>query len=306
VLLLRQLSARLAQLGFGELPKRINEFKAASTEDVEALLPFGNVSVARDGFLTLYSRTTQPFLTGYDAPPNLEEADRWVAKQKPTKGEEDEFPLSASRVDPADDNSDPDAAATPSKPARPKNLVLPSGVHTPKRSRPGHYEGEDSENEADAEDLLAPNPKRTKRDTRESTTGSGNDVIPFTPRKKLNDYKFRFLNDEAINTGEVDDDRGNPYLFGNKIDDCNQYLQSIYDGVSRGGKGAFTKLIKDIRARQHTNAVSITGEEDEDQYPTEWLSWKPMTVKDKAAASKGSKAPRARASTKGKKNQALK
>ncbi|KIV84997.1 hypothetical protein PV11_00738 [Exophiala sideris] len=96
----------------------------------------------------------------------------------------------------------------------------------------------------------------------------------------MGDYLYRGPAHATVNTGGIDDDRGNPFVEGNNIDVCNQYHQDLYDTLNANAKGRYSKMLKLVRAQQ---LMVARDPNDLTQFPfaNDWCAWAPQTERQK-------------------------
>jgi len=256
------------------LPRRWDHMPTLDLEQTCATLPHRQLQgqLNLEGFDEINRPKPNKLLEGYVQPPNVAKGDAWIADKKRQK----KVPKSALKINPLEsDDEDPaspsGAAAGPS--GTTSAVGTPLTVRGTKRPR--------------ASTTTTPRAATTPQTTTSSSpaTAPATPTTQFRKTKKVGDYRYRGPANATVTTGEIDDDRGNPFITGNDPEACKKYHQDLYDTLDPSTKGAYGKMLPLVRQQQMT-VESDPSVDNQTQFPfaAEWLIWKPMGVREKASA----------------------
>ena len=151
------------------------------------------------------------------------------------------------------DHSDSEHAEPQPEPATPRKRHksdqggrATKKAKTPKTPKPAVTNGDKVVPPAD-DDNVIPSPPVT------TTTVT----FPWNPAWKGRDFQISV--DGGVATGGLYDDRGNTYLAGANVEDCDAYVQTLYVRLNGSAKGQFTKKMGILRELQRDEAAVACG-----------------------------------------------
>ncbi|KAK5312308.1 hypothetical protein LTR93_011372 [Exophiala xenobiotica] len=282
--LIKGYSTRLYNLGFDlGLPTNWDEVKKCKPKAVTSKLPHMDLltAVRLDAFNNLSKPKSKGILEAYVQPPDVAKGDEWLAKSKQRNGKGKK---SALKINPLEDkDSDDDVLPGPAgneAPSTPRDRD--SSQVADRRKRPAPAGADDSGGGRNTRPRNNPSP--TRQQPSPHTPGGtqarprATPATPFDSKKQVGQYAFRGPLNQNVNTGGIDDDRGNPFLPGNNIDNCNRYHQQVYEALpSSNAKGYYNKMLPKIRQRQFEVASDL---DQDNQFPLVRLDPVPDTQQE--------------------------